>query len=114
MFMNWVDVGFVSQSGLSQGTILLLALWVYPILMLFKNKAIHRVWGLVCSIASVVFTMAYIYSKSIEMFGDTVNVSATGSHLFLFASIAFIVGVVKYKPMIPSENVTEQTAEVDA
>lgn len=48
------------------------------------------------------------------MFGDTVNVSATGSQLFLFASIAFIVGVVKYKPMIPSENVTEQTAEVDA
>lgn len=91
-----VDLGIVSQSGLSQETFLLLGLYVYPVLMLFKNKSIHKVWGLVCSIASVVFTLYYISSKSVELFGETVNVSGNGAWLFLLSSITLIVGVLKY------------------
>lgn len=114
LLMKWVDVGIVSQSGLSQGAFLFLGLWVYPVLMIFKNKAIHRVWGLACAIASVVFTLGYVSSKSIEMFGHTVNAAANGAYLFLFASIALIVGVVKYKPVISDKNNAEQGAAADA
>lgn len=113
MFMNWVDVGFVSQSGLSQGTFLLLGLWVYPVINLFKNKNIHLIWGLVCSICSVVFTLIYISSKSVEVFDNTVNASASGAYLFLFASVAFIVGVVKYKPIILDGEKAEQSNSLD-
>ncbi len=113
MLMKWVDVGIASQSGLSQGVFLLLGLWVYPVLMLFKNKAIHRAWGLVCSIASVVFTLGYISSKSIELFGETVNAAATGAYLFLLASIALIVAIIKYKPVIHAEDNAEQGAAAD-
>lgn len=110
MFMKWVDVGVVSQSGFSQQAFLFLVLWVYPVLMLFKNKSIHRVLGLSCSIASVVLTLIYIASKSIEMFDNTVNAAATGAYLFLFASIALIVGILKYRIVIPAEDNTEQDA----
>ena len=113
MLMKWVDVGIASQSGLSQGAFLFLGLWVYPVLMLFKNKNIHRIWGLVCSICSVVFTLGYISSKSIEMFGQTVNAAATGAYLFLLASIALIVGVVKYTPVVLGEEKAEQGAAAD-
>ena len=37
MFMTWVDIGLASRSGFSQGTFLLLALYVYPMMILFKN-----------------------------------------------------------------------------
>ncbi len=108
MLMKWLDVGIASQSGLSQGAFLLLGLWVYPVLMLFKNESINRVWGLVCSIVSVVFTLGYISSNSIELFGKTINASATGAHLFLLASIALIVGILKYKPTDLGEDNAEQ------
>ncbi len=106
MFMDWVSVGFASQSGLTQGAFLFLALWVYPVLMLLKNKPMSRVWGLICSIASFVFTAAYISSKSIELFGKTINAAATGAWLFLLVSILLIVGVVKYSPTKPVESNT--------
>ncbi len=104
MFMDWVSIGFASQSGLTQGAFLLLALWVYPVLMLFKNKLISRAWGLICSIASVVLTSAYISSKSIEIFGKTINAAATGAWLFLLVSIALIFGIIKYIPTKSVEN----------
>jgi hypothetical protein len=96
ILMKWVDVGIASQTGLSQGAFLFLCFWIYPLLMLFKNKAISRLWGLTCSILSVVVTIVYISSKSVELLGKTVNVAATGAWLFLLASIALIFGVLKY------------------
>ena len=42
MLMKWVDVGIASQSGLSQEAFLFLGFWVYPVLMLFKNKEIRK------------------------------------------------------------------------
>jgi hypothetical protein len=108
MLMKWVDVGIASQSGLSQGAFLFLGLWIYPVIMLFKNKSIHRIGGLVCSVCSVVFTIGYISSKSIEMFGETINAAATGAYLFLLASIALIVGIVKYTPVVVDKEDAEQ------
>jgi hypothetical protein len=108
MLMKWVDIGFASQSGLTQGAFLFLGLWIYPVIMLFKNKNIQRIWGLACSICSVVFTLGYISSKTIEIFGETANVAATGAYLFLLASIALIVGVVKYTPSVHDKENSEQ------
>jgi len=113
MLMNWVDIGIASQSGLTQGAFFFLCLWIYPILMLFKNKAIHHVWGLLCSIASVIVTLLYISSKSIQLFEETVNAAATGAYLFLLSSIALIVGIVKYKPVIFNEDSSEQRVAGD-
>jgi len=104
MFMSWVDVGFIAQSGMSQLMFFLLVFWVYPLLMLFKNNSINRIWGLASSLASVLATIMYIGSKTIEISGNTVNVAATGAYLFLFASIGLIVGVLKYAPTQTNTN----------
>ena len=104
MIMNWVDVGIASQSGLSQGAFLFLLLWIYPVLMLFKNKPILKSWGLGFSIASVIFSLVYISSKSIELFGRSVNAAASGAYIFLFASIGLIFGIIKYECSTPSEQ----------
>lgn len=96
MFMDWVSIGFASQSGLAQGAFLLLGLWVYPVLMLLKGLPIRRSWGIGLSCASVVLTAIYIGSKSIEVFGKTINAAATGAWLFLLVSMALTVGIAKY------------------
>lgn len=98
MFMDWVDVGIMSQTGLTQGAFVFLGLWVYPVLILFKNKPISRIWGLACAIASIVFSIIYINSKSGEFFGREINASSTGAWLFLLTSMVLIIGVIKYRP----------------
>jgi hypothetical protein len=95
MLMNWVDIGFTTRIGMSQETFLLLVFWIYPVLMLFKNKPISLLLGLVCAISSFVFTAIYISTKSVEILGEAINVSAIGAWVFLGASIALGVGIVK-------------------
>ena len=96
MFISWVDVGFVSQDGFSQGAFLFLGLYIYPFIRLLKNGNINKIWGRICSIGSLVCTILYINSKTIEVFGSTINAASTGAYLFLFSSIALIVGIEKY------------------
>jgi hypothetical protein len=86
------------KTGLTQGAILFLGLWVYPFLMLFKNKSIERVWGLVCSIGSVIGAIAYIADKSGTFMGRSVSFAGTGAWVFLIASGALIYGVLQYRP----------------
>jgi hypothetical protein len=108
MLMKWVDAGIISQTGLSQQSYIFLAFWVYPVLKLFKNKAISRILGVVFSILSVIITSVYISSKSGEMFGVPVSAAGSGAYLFLIASIMLTVGVIKYKPATISGDKAEQ------
>lgn len=101
----WVDIGMASQNGISQGTFLLGALFIYPVLKLLKNQKIERKWGLTCGVISIILTLIYISSKSITMFGKSVNASGSGAILFLLASIALVYGVIKYN--IIESQVTE-------
>lgn len=95
--LPWVDIGLATRNGITQGTILLGLLFVYPVLKLLKNQDMSKWIGMTCAVLSVLFTLIYISSKTIDLFGRSVNASSFGSHLFLIASIALIVGVVKYK-----------------
>ena len=90
-----------------------LPLWIYPVIKLLKNGHINRMGGLVCSIGSVIASVSYISSKSIDVFGETVNVAATGAYVYLLASIALIIGVVKYRPHLPEEDTGEQVSPTD-
>jgi hypothetical protein len=98
MLIKWVDVGFGSANGLSQGTFVFLALFIYPLLVLFKNQSIHLAGGVACGAVGIVLSMSYIASKESSFFGHSVSLASGGPYVFLFACVALIVGVVKYKP----------------
>jgi len=95
--LPWVDIGIASQNGISQGTILLGILYIYPVFKLLKSQVIERKWGILCGTLSILLTLTYILSKSGEIFGKQVNVAGSGAYLFFATSIALIVGVIKYK-----------------
>jgi hypothetical protein len=97
IFMTWVEFAFISQNGLAQEAWIFLGLWIYPVLMLFKGKSINRGWGLTCSIVSTVITFIYIQEHTKFLVADTPkNTYGGGAVVFLLASIALIVGVVRY------------------
>ena len=97
MLMKWVDVGIASQDGMAQGTFIFLGFWVYPLLTLLRGKEIHRIGGIVSAAASFVCAVAYMSSKSVTFFGQTVNAAGSGAYIFALASITLIFGVLKYK-----------------
>jgi len=97
MFMTWAEVGIFSQNGLAQEAWIFLGLWIYPVLMLLKGKSINRGWGLTCSIVSTVLAIGYIENQTdVPILDISVDTYGSGAVVFLLASIALIVGVVKY------------------
>ena len=103
MILPWVDIGIASANGIAQGTILLLGLWVYPVLMVMQNKPMSKGGGLACAIGSVVLTLGYISNKQGSVGRISFDAAGAGAYIFLLASIAFIVGVAKYQPPAADE-----------
>lgn len=104
MLMNWVDVGFATRNGLSQGTFLFLLLWIYPIQGVLRSKHIIAWLGCIMGALSALLTLFYIDSKQLEVFDRTTNVAAMGAYVFLFASIALVVGCFMYHPIPKNQS----------
>lgn len=94
LFLPWVELGILSASGFQQGGYLFLIAFIYPIYCVFKNTYINKVGGLVCGIVALIASIAYISSKSDEIFGTAINVAGSGAYLFLISTIGLIIGVV--------------------
>ncbi|MDR5659690.1 hypothetical protein RH915_09300 [Serpentinicella sp. ANB-PHB4] len=97
MFMTWADVGFLSASGFQQQGYLFLILYIYPVYKLLKEESINKKIGLSCSIVAVVGSILYLGSKSVEVFGQTVNTAGTGLYLFVLTAILLTIGIFKYE-----------------
>ena len=89
MFLPWVDLGFGIRSGFVEGSFLFLGLYIYPFWSSFKQKPMNKVWGLVCAVIAVSFSLIYM--------GTQEMVSILGVAIFLLSSIALGVGVYQSK-----------------
>lgn len=94
LFLPWVELGILSASGFQQGGYLFLIAFIYPVYCVLKNTYINKVGGLVCGIVALIASIAYISSKSDEIFGTAINVAGSGAYLFLISTIGLIIGVV--------------------
>jgi len=100
MFMNWSDIGIASRTGMQNGAVLCLGLWIYPVVMLLRNKPINLGLGLLCATLSFAFVAIYLIDMtSREVLGETVDVSAIGAWVFLAASFFLGVGVIRYQSL---------------
>lgn len=102
--LPWVDIGLASRNGITQGAVLLGLLYVYPMLKLLKNQDMKKWLGILFGALSVLFTIIYISSKTLDVFGKTMNASSFGAHLFLITSVILIIGITKYQKVIEGEN----------
>lgn len=94
LFLPWVELGILSASGFQQGGYLFLIAFIYPVYCVLRNTYINKVGGLVCGIVALIASIAYISSKSDEIFGTAINVAGSGAYLFLISTIGLIIGVV--------------------
>lgn len=92
LFFKWVELGFVSANGFSQQGFIFLVVFLYPVIMLLKEASINKVISYGCAIVGVIACIGYISSKSVDLFGTTINAASTGPYVFLVACIALGVG----------------------
>ena len=105
MFLKWIDIGIKSETGFEQEAFFLLALYIYPNIMLFKNQKIKRTLGLSFAIINIILCIWYYQSNALLIFGTEVNTTATGAYIYYISSIIFLIGILKYLPH------TEQIAD---
>lgn len=120
LFMNWMEVAFMHETGFALCGYYFLICWLYPLFVLLKDKKINLIGGIISAIISIIIMIGYIIANvnDVEMyrniFGEmaVINSPAAGAWLFLFASILLFIGVLTYAPTFEKKadtNFSEST-----
>lgn len=112
-FLPWVDIGFSSRNGFSQGGFLLGALYIYPLYRLLTSQRISKAIGLICATGAVVGAVFYYVSKDIEFLGSNVNAASTGVEVFMIATIMLAIGVLFSKATHQEANTRYPVERID-
>jgi hypothetical protein len=102
--LPWFDDGMVTANGIQKIGIIFAALFCYPLFKLLRNEAMNQKSALACAVASVLLSILVISDTVIPTDAGRTNVSGTGAHLYLVASIALIVGVMMHHPVDLNEK----------
>ncbi|MGL4847991.1 MAG: hypothetical protein ACRC28_03555 [Clostridium sp.] len=95
LFFTWVDaIGIVKAGGFQQGGYLFLILMLYPIITMFMGKARHYILGIVLAGINLLGIIMFINSKSVDWFGDSINMASTGMYIMAVATIIILVGAI--------------------
>tara|TARA_B100000900_G_scaffold230256_1_gene195528 strand:+ start:336 stop:743 length:408 start_codon:yes stop_codon:yes gene_type:complete len=93
LFTPWVNMGIVSLNGFQQQGYILIPLFIYPVLKILKSEKMSFIPALACGAIMVLITIYFISTKSINVYGESINVSGWGLWLFLLTSIGFTLGI---------------------
>mgnify|MGYP000670646400 FL=1 len=86
-------MGIVSLNGFQQQGYILIPLFIYPVLKILKSEKMSFIPALACGAIMVLITIYFISTKSINVYGESINVSGWGLWLFLVTSIGFTLGI---------------------
>jgi hypothetical protein len=102
--LPWFDDGMTTANGIRKIGIIFAALFCYPLFKLVQSKPMNQKSALACAVASVLLSILVISDTVIPTDDGRTNVSGTGAHLYLVASIALIVGVMMHHPVDSNEK----------
>lgn len=94
-FFKWVDIGFASENGFGQGAVFFILLFLYPFLVVIREKRMNKMLGYIMPVIGVVFGIIYVLSKRVDFFGSTINAASGGPYLFMAACGLLALGIYK-------------------
>lgn len=92
-FFKWIDAGYASQNGFSQGAVFFILLFLYPLLMVIREKRMIKMLGYAMAIIGIILAMVYVMSKSVDILGSTFNAASSGPYLFMSSCGLLLLGV---------------------
>lgn len=113
MFLKWADFDFMGyENGFQNFGFILLALFVYPLVCVFKNKPVNKILGVSSSVVGMIATFLHYTHYGVNFFGTYMNFSSTGLYLFLLSVIGLLVGTFLQKAN-KKDLVTEEEVVTD-
>lgn len=97
LFLDWVDVGFISQNGMQQQGYIMLLFFIYPVFLVMKNKKGIRILNILSGVLVVVFMFLFMEDKKADFYGEVLNANAAGIYLFFICTIGLTVGAFLWK-----------------
>ena len=98
LFLPWVNAAFVTASSFQMNTFLFMLLYILPVYQVFNRKKFfidpthNFIVEVGAGVLATFFTIIFILTRSTNLFGHSVNLSGSGSYLFLFSSLALTYG----------------------
>lgn len=83
LFMTWVDTGILSANGFQQQGYVWLVCFIYPIFMIFNQKAYKKKEAIILFIFGIVSMLYFFSTKSVSLFGSSVSCAASGMYIML-------------------------------
>jgi hypothetical protein len=93
LLLPWADMGLISVNGFGQQGYILLIFYIYPLIKILKQEPITKKYGIISSSLAALSSIAFALSKSVEVFGTSVNLSGSGLILFILCSITLMIGI---------------------
>ena len=78
LFTPWVNIGIVSLNGFQQQGYILIPLFIYPVLKILKSEKMSFLPALASGVIMLLITIYFISTKSINVYGESINVSGWG------------------------------------
>lgn len=94
-FFKWMDIGFISENGFGQGAVFFILLFVYPFLTVMREKRMNKLLGYLMAVVGIVLGLIYIFSKTTDFLGTTINVASSGPYLFMASCGLLALGIFK-------------------
>jgi hypothetical protein len=98
LFLPWVNAAFITAGSFQMNTFLFMLLYILPVYQVFNRKKffVDPTHNFIVEVGSGVlasfFTIIFILTRSTNLLGHNVNLSGSGSYLFLFSSLALTYG----------------------
>ncbi|SFC50963.1 hypothetical protein [Clostridium uliginosum] len=94
LFLPWVDAGILSVNGFQQQGYIVLLAFIYPVIIILNNKVLNIKGGIASLAVGIIFMFSLIKSKNTNVFGTSVNLSASGMYIMIVGLIVSIVGII--------------------
>lgn len=97
LFLPWGNYDGKSVSGIIFGAYMLLALFLYPLIVLFLNKKLSKSISLFTAIVGIIILIQIRAVEMLKIDGSMIRPTGMGLYVFIFSLIILILGINMYK-----------------
>lgn len=97
LLFNWVSLLTIKQNGFQQGAYLLLIIYVYPLVQIYRSKMLNKTYGYLLAIIGILLGLNYIQFNAFSIEGSLYSAAGIGPFIYIFACGMLLFGVWKYK-----------------
>ena len=108
LFLPWGNYDGKNVSGIIFGSYILLALFLYPLIVLFLNKNLSKPIALFTAIVGIIVLIQIRAVEMLEIDGTMIRPTGIGLYVFIFSLLILMLGINIYKVDPENNNIKQK------